>query len=240
MKQQLTFTGMDTPPIACGEQPQARFEHFGAAALSDTELVALLLQNGMKTPAVVALASALIAEAGSIAGLATWQVTDFRRIRGIGAGKARQLAALFEISRRMMMPAGKALPMMNRPELVAAHLAPAVRGLDIEKFWVLCLNRKNRMKKLVEITSGTATSSLAHPREVFRAAIREGATGVICAHNHPSGDPAPSAADMQITRQLREAAKAVDIDLVDHVVIGSPAADPLGIGYYSFRSAGVL
>ena len=129
---------------------------------------------------------------------------------------------------------------MNRPELVAEYFAPIVQGLEIEKFWVMCLNRKNRLKRMVEITSGTATSSLAHPREVFRCAIREGATAVVCAHNHPSGDPAPSAADVQVTRQLREAARAVDIDLLDHVVIGRAGADPTGLGYYSFRSAGVL
>ena len=110
----------------------------------------------------------------------------------------------------------------------------------MEKFWVLCLNRKNRLLKQVEITSGTATSSLAHPREVFREAIRHGATAVICVHNHPSGDPAPSAADLQITRQLREAARAVDIDLLDHVILGRPEADPRGLGYYSFRQSGVV
>ena len=93
---------------------------------------------------------------------------------------------------------------------------------------------------MVEITSGTATSSLAHPREVFRCAIREGATAVVCVHNHPSGDPGPSAADVQVTRQLREAAKAVDIELLDHVIIGRAGADPTGLGHYSFRAAGVL
>jgi len=113
-------------------------------------------------------------------------------------------------------------------------------GLAVEKFWVLCLNRKNRLLKRVEITSGTATSSLAHPREVFREAIRQGATSVVCAHNHPSGDPAPSAADVQVTRQIRDAARAVDIELLDHVILGLPGADPRGLGYYSFREAGVL
>jgi DNA repair protein RadC len=104
----------------------------------------------------------------------------------------------------------------------------------------LCLNRKNRLIKRVEITSGTATAALAHPREVFRAAIRESASAVICAHNHPSGDPAPSAPDVQVTRQLREAAKAVDIELLDHVIVGRAAADPQGRGYFSFREAGML
>jgi len=131
-------------------------------------------------------------------------------------------------------------PLFNRPDLVWRHFQPLLAGLGVEKFWVLCLNRKNRLLKQVEITSGTATSSLAHPREVFREAIRHGATALVCVHNHPSGDPAPSAADVQVTRQLREAAKAVDIELLDHVIIGGTATDPRGLGYYSFREAGVL
>ena len=111
---------------------------------------------------------------------------------------------------------------------------------DVEKFWVLCLNRKSRLKKLVELTSGTATAALVHPREVFRTAVQYAATAIACVHNHPSGDPAPSNADLSVTRQLREAALALDIDLVDHVVIGSTAADPTGRGFYSFRSGGLL
>jgi DNA repair protein RadC len=90
------------------------------------------------------------------------------------------------------------------------------------------------------VTSGTATASLAHPREVYREAIQQGATAVVCVHNHPSGDPAPSAADIQVTRQLREAARTVDIELLDHVIVGTTAADPQGRGYYSFREAGLI
>jgi DNA repair protein RadC len=93
---------------------------------------------------------------------------------------------------------------------------------------------------LVEVTSGTATAALAHPREVFRGAIQHGATAIVCVHNHPSGDPAPSSADVHLTRQLREAARTLDIDLLDHVVVGTVAADPAGLGYYSFRTAGLL
>jgi DNA repair protein RadC len=145
-----------------------------------------------------------------------------------------------EIARRIAShPAGET-PLLNRADLVSAFLQPFVQGLLVEKFWVLCLNRKNRLLKRVEVSSGTATAALAHPREVFREAIRESATAVICVHNHPSGDPSPSAADLQLTRQLREAAKAVDIDLIDHVIIGRTGADPSGRGYYSFRESGVL
>jgi DNA repair protein RadC len=90
------------------------------------------------------------------------------------------------------------------------------------------------------VSSGTATSALAHPREIYRAAIRESATAIACVHNHPSGDPSPSAADLQITRLLREAAQTVEIALLDHVIVGRLEADPVGRGYYSFREAGLI
>jgi len=136
-------------------------------------------------------------------------------------------------------PAGQA-PMLDSTASIAAHMAPYARGLEIEKFWVLCLNRKNRLRKLVELTSGTATATLAHPREVFRTAVQHGATAIVCVHNHPSGDPAPSGQDRQLTRLLREAARTLDIELHDHVVVGNAEADPAGLGYFSFRSAGLL
>ena len=227
--------------MAVGEQPQQRLEHFGTSAVSDTELLAMVLQgNGTRPAEAVTIASRLMAEAGSIPGLIAWNASDYRRMKGIGQIKGLQLAAIAEIARRMMTSERAAAPLLNRPELVAAHFAPIVIGLAIEKFWVLCLNRKNRLIKRVEVTSGTATAALAHPREVFRAAVRESATSIVCAHNHPSGDPAPSAPDMQVTRALREAAKAVDIELIDHVIVGRADADPSGKGYFSFREAGML
>ena len=229
-----------TPVIACGELPQQRVETYGAGALSDTELIALLLHSGIRGHSVLGLASQLIAQAGSIAGLASWQPEDFQRLKGIGRAKGQQLAAVIEIARRMMKQPNSGAPVLNRPELIAEYLAPYAKGLEVEKFWVLCLNRKNRLKKLVEVTSGTATGSLVHPREAFRAAIQHGATAVVCAHNHPSGDPAPSSADIQVTRRLREAAVAIDIELIDHVVVGEKTADPANRGFYSFREAGLL
>jgi len=225
---------------ACHERPQQRLEHFGAGALSDTELLAVLLRSGTHGNDVLTLSSRLIAEAGSMARLASWHESDFRRIKGIGRVKAHQLVAIMEIGRRAIIQPGPTEPMLTRAELIAAYLQPFAAGLDIEKFWVLCLNRKNRLIKRVEVTSGTATAALAHPREVFRAAIRESASALVCAHNHPSGDPAPSSADVQITHLLREAAKTVEITMLDHVIVGRSNADPLGTGWYSFREAGLL
>lgn len=245
---QITFdfigdcaTGHEDFAMAVSEQPPQRLENYGTAAVSDTELLAMVLQgNGTCPTQAVALATKLLAEAGSINALLTWGTPEYRRLKGIGRIKALQLAATAEIARRMMTPNSASAPLLNRPELIAAYLAPIAAGLTVEKFWVLCLNRKNRLLKRVELTSGTATATLAHPREVFRAAVRESATAIICAHNHPSGDPHPSAPDLHVTRLIREAAKAIEMDFVDHVIVGRRDADPTGVGFYSFREAGIL
>lgn len=236
-----TDTANKTFTMACSERPQERLENFGVTALSDTELVATILQgNGTPPEAALTIASRLIAEAGSIARLASWQPSDYRRVQGIGRIKGLQLAAITEIARRMMKTQGTPNVLCNRADLIAALFWPMIAGLQVEKFWVLCLNRKNRLIKMVEVSSGTATAALAHPREVFREALRHGAAAIVCVHNHPSGDPSPSSADVQVTRQLREASRTVDIELLDHAIIGRPEADPLALGFYSFRQAGVL
>jgi len=241
MSDEFPYPPLRVKDLAVNDRPQERLEKLGPAALSDTELLAMLLRSGSKGHNVISIAQRLIAEAGSLAALVTWNEADFRRLTGIGRVKALQLVTVMEIVRRGMTkgPDPEA-EVLNRPELIHAHFKAQIAGLSVEKFWVLCLNRKNRLLKQVEVTSGTATSSLAHPREVFREAIRQGATAVVCVHNHPSGDPAPSAADVQVTRQLRDAAKALDIELLDHVIVGRAGADPLGRGYYSFREAGVI
>ncbi len=242
----MTDRPADLPPpnrlreTAAGERPQERLQRLGPAALSDTELLAMLLRSGTRGQDVLTLSARLIAEAGSLAGLIGWSAQDFRRLKGIGRVKALQLLAVMEVARRVVGQQAGESPLLNRADLVASHLFPIVAGIEVEKFYVLCLNRRNRLLKRVELTSGTAHATLAHPREVFRIAVREGASAVVCAHNHPSGDPSPSAADLQMTRQLREAAGALDIPLIDHVVVGRAGADPLGRGYYSFREAGVL
>jgi DNA repair protein RadC len=226
--------------LPAAERPQERMERLGASALSDAELLALLLRSGTPRLDALSVATRLVSRAGSVGGLLSWHEADFRALPGIGRVKALQLVAAMEVARRSARQTQPESPILNRADLIAAHLEPATSGLDVEKFWVLCLNRRNRIRRMVEISSGIATAALAHPREVFRCAIRESAAAVVCAHNHPSGDPAPSAADIQLTRQLREAASAVDIPLLDHVIIGRRGADPLGRGYYSFREAGLL
>ncbi len=130
--------------------------------------------------------------------------------------------------------------MFHQPEDTYAYLLPRTLGLDVEKCWLLALNTRNRLLRCVEVTSGTSRQTLVRPAEVLREAVREGASAFILAHNHPSGDPAPSAQDMRVTRQLRDAAAPLDIHFHDHLVLGDPGIDPIGIGFYSFRNCGHL
>lgn len=226
--------------MAVQERPQERLERQGAAALSDTELLAMLLRSGSKNFDVLSLSGSLIAEAGSLAGLLRWTVDDFRKHHGIGHVKALQLITVMEVARRVVLAeAGEAPQIVNAPEAYA-YMRPFSAGLEIEKFWTLCLDSKRRLIRRVEVTSGIANASLVHPREVFREAIRAGAISIVCAHNHPSGDPAPSAADIKVTRQLRESARVLNISLDDHVILGLPHKDPLGLGYYSCEESGLL
>jgi DNA repair protein RadC len=214
-----------------------RAEQFGPSAWSDAEAIAAIIGP---TGAGMECAETLLMRAGSLERLAGMATADFRQIKGITSSLAVRLVAAFECGRRVGVSAGGHQPLLTRADLCFAYLHPICQSLEVEKFFCLCLNRKNRLLRRVEITSGTATAALVHPREVFRAAIRESSSAIICAHNHPSGDPAPSSADVQITQLLREAARTVEITLLDHVIIGRPGADPLGRGFYSFRESGLL
>lgn len=130
---------------------------------------------------------------------------------------------------------------LDEPGKVASYLRDALdRTPCQETFWVVCLDRKNKPIGRTMVSLGTLGSTLVHPREVFKIAILASAAAIVVAHNHPSGDPAPSSADVRVTRTLREAAKIIDIALLDHVIVGTPEEDPARLGHYSFRDAGVL
>lgn len=226
--------------LALSERPQERLEALGPGSLSDTELVAMILRKGTASEDVLRLSARLIAEAGSLAGLMRWSAEDFQRLHGIGRVKALQLVAVGEIARRMMVQGEPTAEAFDSPDRVFRYFRGIVAGLAVEKFWVLCLNRKNRLLRLATITTGTANSSLVHPREVYREAIRQGSSAIVAVHNHPSGDPNPSRADVQVTRQLKQASEVVGIDLLDHVIVGNEVMDPAKRGYFSFQNAGML
>lgn len=222
------------------DRPQERLERNGAAALSDKELLAMLLRSGTRGTNVLELSQRIMGDCGNLSGLLNLSREDFQSYPGIGHVKALQLVTVTEIARRILAQGQSEQPIVDDPLTTYNLVRPQALGISVEKFWLISLNRRNRLIRLSEITSGTATASLAHPREVFRQAIRDAATAVIVAHNHPSGDPAPSAPDIRLTRQLNEAAAVIQIELLDHVVIGDPNRDPNRLGYYSFRENGLL
>ena len=222
------------------DRPQERLEKLGPAPLTDRELLAMLIRSGTARRDVLTLADDLVRQAGSLTGLLRWDVSDFQRIPGIGKVKALQLSTFVEIAKRMMRGERTKGLIFETPVVVWEYLYPEVRSDLVERVWVLCLDRKNKLILAEAVTSGTATGSLVHPREVFRPAIRHGATAVILAHNHPSGDPSPSSADLRVTKKIGLAAQHVGIDLLDHVILGEPESDPSGLGYYSFSDTGLL
>ena len=226
--------------MLASERPQERLEKLGVEALSDRELLAMILRSGPPGVDVVSMSEELLHKAGSLTHLLRWSAKDFQQIRGIGKVKALQLISVMQFAKRILTEDMGNEVIFDSSAMVARHFRPLVAGEEIERFWVLCLDRKNRLIKREEVTKGTATNCLAHPREVFKEAIKQSASAIIAVHNPPSGDPAPSRADIQVTRQLRESAKVIGIDLHDHVIVGHKAHDPQGLGYYSFNEAGLI
>lgn len=225
--------------MTADDLPRTRLRRLGPRALLDAELLALLLGAAGADRSAV-LAAEILRQSGDLAALATWEVPDFSRVPGLGPAKAAELVAALEVARRVRERAHDPGERLDAPAKVWSRVEPLAAGLTVEKCWVLCLNRRNRLLGLHEISSGTATSSLLHPREVFRQALRHAASAVIVAHNHPSGDPAPSHADRAVTRQLAEAGRVVGVELLDHVVVGRPEADPSAKGWFSFGEAGLI
>lgn len=211
---------------------EERAAKFGHRALSDRELISPVLGDE--------LSDRLLRTAGSLSALRRWDLTDLKQVEGMTPIKALTLYTLLEAGCRSTVESDSPDRPLDSAESVYQLMRPECDTLRVEKFWVLCLDRKNRLIEKIEVTSGTATSSLVHPREVFRPAILRSATAIIAVHNHPSGDPAPSQADIQVTRQLREAAKVLRIDLIDHVIVGQRNKDPNYHGYYSFTEAGLI
>ncbi len=202
------------------ERPRERLAQYGANALSNAELLAILLRTGTPEMTAVQLAQHLLNSMGSLRAIATARPAELAQVKGIGLAKSAQLLAAVELGRRIALEEMGDQPLISRPEDVYTYLCHRLRDEKQEHVVVLLLNTKNRLIGDVTVTKGTLDSSLLHPREVYREAIRHSASSVILAHNHPSGDPTPSGEDVQITRRIYQAGQIVGIELLDHVVIG--------------------
>ncbi len=219
-----------TPP----ERPRERLWSLGPAALTSTELIAILLGTGAlrRGPAEVA-AGLLERGGGSLRQLAARPGAELTQSLGVGPAKAARLLAAFELASRLLQEQRPAQPRVRDPADVVALLGPRLRDLAVEEFHVLALDSQSRVRRDVLVTRGLLNSALVHPREVFRAAIAEAAAGIIVVHNHPSGDPTPSPEDQAVTRQLVEAGKLLDLPVYDHVIVA-------GDRFVSFAAAGLL
>lgn len=198
------------------------------------ELLAILIGTGARgTDAVRVAEELLVLAGGSLRALARRPVAELARVPGIGMAKATRVHAALELARRLAGEAPERRAAVRSPGDVFRWCAPGLRDLTVEEFHLLTLDAQNRITRDVLVTRGILNSSLVHPREVFRPAIAEAAAGVIVVHNHPSGDPAPSADDRAVTRQLVEAGRLLDVPVYDHVIVA-------GERYFSFAEAGLL
>ncbi len=219
------------------DRPREKLAAHGAGALSDSELIAILLRTGMKGHNAIDLARELLITHKSLGGLARCSVDELAATKGIGPAKAVQLAAAFGLGSRLARETFSKTK-IDTPELVYELVGSEMRTLNKESLRVLLLDTRYHLIDIEQVSLGSLNECTAHPREIFKPAITRSAYAVIVVHNHPSGDPAPSDADHRLTRRLAEAAKVLQIGLLDHVIIGAP--DSGRLPYFSFKEAGVL
>ncbi|MBN8236779.1 DNA repair protein RadC [Halobacillus kuroshimensis] len=202
------------------DRPRERLIELGPAHLSNQELLAILLGSGTKQESVMELSNRLLVHFEGMTLLKDAAIEELTAIKGIGAAKAVQLLAAVELGKRMhkMKPAERY--MIRSPEDGADFIMEEMRDLKQEHFICLFLNTKNQVLHRQTIFIGSLNASIVHPREVYKEAVKRSAASIICAHNHPSGDPTPSQEDIQVTQRLKECGKMIGIELLDHIVIG--------------------
>lgn len=219
------------------ERPREKLAAQGAGALSDSELIAILLRTGMQGANAIDVARKLLTEFKSLSGLARCTVKELSKIKGVGPAKAVQLVSAFGLASRLARET-LARQRLDSPELINDLLGSEMRALERESLRLVLLDTKYLLIRVEEISLGSLNESIAHPREVFRPALIYSAYAVILVHNHPSGDPTPSNADHQLTRRLAQGAELLQIRLMDHVIIGS--GDNGRQPYFSFKEAGII
>jgi len=216
------------------ERPRERLLRFGANELSTAQLLAIILRTGGKNKSALELAREVLTRFSNLKEIEDASIAEFSGLKGMGDAKIAQLKAAFELGRRLLMKEKQNVsqkPCFKNSEQVYNYYMPRVYGIKKERFLCTLLDTKNRVFKEMIISEGTLASSLVHPREVFRYAIKEAAASVLFVHNHPSGDPSPSRDDIDITKRLIETGKVIGINVLDHIIIGDGR-------YFSFMEKG--
>jgi len=217
------------------DRPREKLLAKGPQALSETELLAIILRNGNASTGESAVdhARLLLNQFGGLKGIDDASAGELRRVKGIGPAKIAQLKACLELARRVGNHKWRVGASLHSSEDVYHHFRDQLGNEKRELFYVVLLTNKNKKIREVKISEGSLTASLVHPREVYNPVIRESAAAVIFVHNHPSGDPAPSPEDIEITRRLKEVGEVMGVRVLDHVVIGHDR-------YFSFSDRGLL
>ncbi|MFC3211825.1 RadC family protein [Planomicrobium okeanokoites] len=206
--------------VHTADRPRERLVNQGAPSLSNQELIAIMLRTGTRQESVLHLANRVLNHFEQIQQLKDASIEELTSINGIGQAKAVQLLAAVELGRRLSSKQTDAKFTIRSPKDAASFLMADMTSLKQEHFVVLFLNIKNQVLHRQTIFVGSLNASIVHPREIFREAVRRSAASIVCAHNHPSGNPAPSPEDIAVTKRLMEAGSIVGIELLDHIIIG--------------------
>ncbi len=216
------------------ERPRERLLSKGAAALSNVELLAILVGSGNAEESAVDLCRRIYADAGNnLTNLSRYSVTELMKYKGIGEAKAVTICAAMELSRRRSLEVALEQKQINTSKLAFEALKPLLSDLRVECFYVLLLNTANRLIKIEKISEGGMAGTVVDQRLIFKSAIENNATAVILAHNHPSGQLKPSANDKALTSKFLKAGQILDIPVLDHLIIGNNS-------YFSFADEGIL
>jgi DNA repair protein RadC len=202
------------------ERPRERLLEKGAEALKNSELIAILLRTGLKGVSAIQVAEQLLVKFDSLDRLSRATIPELRKTKGIGPDKAIALKSAFTLAQRMAAEIRQESPTLDTPERIADLLREDNRSYEVENFQVVLLNTRRKLLRIEHISQGTLDSILVHPREVFKPAIAANAAAIVLVHNHPSGDPTPSEADIKVTRDLIRAGQLLKIEVLDHVIIG--------------------
>lgn len=206
--------------VHIADRPRERLINQGASSLSNQELIAILLRTGTKEESVLVLANRILSSFDKIQDLKDATIEELTSVKGVGKAKAVQLLAAAEIGKRLYRKHSDGRYTIRSPEDAASYLMTDMASLSQEHFVVLFLNVKNEVLHKQTIFIGSLNSSIVHPREVFREAVKRSAASIVVAHNHPSGNPAPSPEDIEVTKRLMEAGSIMGIETLDHLIIG--------------------
>jgi DNA repair protein RadC len=202
------------------EQPREKLATYGAESLSNAELIAILLRVGVEGQDVVSLSTHLLNSFGGLEGLSHTPLSALGEIKGMGPAKAVTILAALELGERLLLARADERPQIRSPQDVGTMLQIKMGRLEREELWVVLLNTKNRVVGVRPVYKGSLNTSMIRVGEVFRDAVKETCASIIVVHNHPSGDPTPSPEDVKVTRELVAAGKLLDVEVLDHLVIG--------------------